>query len=105
MRQGLILVYALLVLSCHRSDNEDFIPFSGVTYDEDTGYILHQDKLENGEPRANLMGVLTYYGVSCKFDLGQISILSKDTSGLNLLYNITIKAQDPEWIRSHLVPR
>lgn len=104
MRRLLSFTLLLLALGCHSSRDGDYIKFSGVTYNEDLGrYVLHQGELEVGEQRANMMGVLTYYGVSCRFENGEIAVLSQDTADLNFLWNITLKAQDPIWLKEHLV--
>jgi hypothetical protein len=91
-------------LSCHREEGRDYIEFSGVSYDEDTGYILHQEPWNSEvEFNANLVGVMVYYGIACKYEEGEVFILSKDTFDMNLLWNVTHKARDPEWLRSHLM--
>ena len=97
---AILLVMLLHLFSC--SPNGDYsIEYRDVKHNGREYYKVRKS-VTDYQTQLNIMATLSYYGIKSKILDGKV-FLEEDMykKDMNLMYNISIKARDEEWLRTH----
>lgn len=98
MIKAIVVLILLQASNCMSTNYDEFKP----VYVKNGGYVIENKSLDT-EFVKNIQIVFKFYSVQYKFsETGKLLVPPKLWQNKDLMWNYTTKANDPQWIQTHL---